>query len=125
MKLALCLAMLVWGQITLAKMNYYPQEFFNSLHQKNNLTTKSKIHHLLTTGHKINIGEADSFCTISDKGCFKQKKLSYREARTYLFGKLHLKKDARGYYIKDVYCHKYFDSKKYRNVGPRKIPDHK
>lgn len=48
-----------------------------------------------------------------------QKLFSYRVARQYLFGKLHLDNN-RGYEIEDQYCERYFTN----GVGPMKIPDH-
>lgn len=45
-------------------------------------------------------------------------KITYREARQYLFGTLHLKRDRHGYYVKDVYCNK----KIREGVGRRQIP---
>lgn len=45
---------------------------------------------------------------------------SYTEARKYLFGALHLERDERGYYVKDVYCGRTIRN----NVGEMQIPDH-
>lgn len=49
-----------------------------------------------------------------------QELFSYRTARQYLFGRLHLDQ-SRGYEIEDSYCERYFTS----GVGPMKIPDHR
>lgn len=46
---------------------------------------------------------------------------SYGEARSFLFGKLHLEHDNQGYFIEDVYCHLNFGSK--IGVGNMKIPN--
>lgn len=46
--------------------------------------------------------------------------LGYDRARVEMFGKIDLKKDSRGPYLKDVYCHQEFSGK---SVGPNKIPD--
>jgi len=48
--------------------------------------------------------------------------LGYEKARIELFGHLDLKKDSRGFYLEDVYCHQEFTGK---NIGPKKIPDNK
>ncbi len=45
--------------------------------------------------------------------------LTYKDARINLFGKLDLKQDPRGYYLRDVYCHEEFSG---ADVGPMKIP---
>lgn len=44
---------------------------------------------------------------------------SYREARRYLFGKIALRKDSNGYFIRDVYCRKVVRD----GVGLFKIPN--
>jgi len=45
--------------------------------------------------------------------------LSYREARSNLFGKLDLKKNNQGFYLRDVYCHEEISGDQ---VGEMKIP---
>lgn len=45
---------------------------------------------------------------------------SYRNARKSILQQLHLKKDNRGYFVKDVYCEKNFR----KNVGPHTMPNH-
>lgn len=51
-----------------------------------------------------------------------QNVLSYKEARTVLFGDLYLKQDSRGYYLEDTYCEERFNSS--TGVGPGRIPNH-
>ena len=53
------------------------------------------------------------------------KALTYKEARRIMFGKLHLKRNRRGYYVKDVYCRKVYgpNQKNELNVGPGIIPN--
>ena len=51
-----------------------------------------------------------------------QRVLSYREARTYLFGKLHLDEDSQGLLVEDVYCEKLFTESV--GVGEMSIPNH-
>lgn len=46
--------------------------------------------------------------------------LSYTEAKRNLFGLLDLKKDERGYYVKDVYCNRIIRD----GAGPMKIPNY-
>lgn len=45
---------------------------------------------------------------------------SYSYARQVVMQEIHLDKDQRGYFIKDVYCLQDFR----RNVGPNRMPDH-
>jgi len=50
------------------------------------------------------------------------KKLSYKQARTHLFGDIYLENEDGQYKVKDVYCDKDFD--KSSGVGPDQIPNH-
>ncbi len=48
---------------------------------------------------------------------------SYKTARRYLFGQIHLRQTSNGAYeLKDVYCQNTYD--KNAGVGPNKIPNH-
>jgi len=50
--------------------------------------------------------------------------ISYKEARKYLFGQIHLETDRNGkYFVKDKYCNIKYTSK--HKVGPERIPDSK
>lgn len=53
---------------------------------------------------------------LSEKG---HRPLNYHNAREVLFGKIFLKKDENGFFIKDIYCEKVFRN----SVGPNMIPD--
>lgn len=56
------------------------------------------------------------------------KSFSYRTARKHLFGKLHLRQNSSGYYVKDLYCNKNITNKDISNskkIGPMMIPDHR
>jgi len=81
--------------------NYYNPDLKNQLerHSIKNDELKGELFRLLSTTHK--------------------KATGYNTAKKYLFGQLSLKKDDRGYFITDVYCHKDFTS----GVGPGNIPD--
>ncbi len=63
------------------------------------------------------------------KKTIKQKKhLSYKEARRYLFGKIHLEGSGRNLKIKDIYCIRDFKNSDIRTkfkLGKNKIPDHR
>lgn len=58
----------------------------------------------------------DQIQELSERG---QKPLNYHQAREVLFGKIFLKKDEKGFFIKDVYCEKNFRE----SVGPNMIPN--
>lgn len=55
--------------------------------------------------------------------CVEQRRdISYRQARRYLFGELHLKRNHRGHFVTDKYCQKQIDER--AGVGPDRIPNH-
>ncbi len=56
------------------------------------------------------------------KAISNNKSLSYKQARTYLFGQLYLQQKQGRYFIEDTYCEKTFGES--IGVGPNKIPDH-
>ncbi len=56
------------------------------------------------------------------KAINNNRTLSYKEARTYLFGQIYLEENAGKYFVTDVYCQKEFGES--TGVGPGKIPDH-
>lgn len=47
------------------------------------------------------------------------RSLGYKTAKKHLFGALHLEQNAKGYYIKDLYCEKNFTA----GVGPGSLPN--
>lgn len=56
------------------------------------------------------------------KAISNNKRLSYKQARTHLFGDIYLDNDNGKYTIKDVYCEKTFGQS--AGVGPGRIPNH-
>jgi len=108
---------------------YYPSNFAQTIWAmsvKNN-EMKKMVQEVLTKAHLEREGKADTLVDKCQEGqiCNKRRILQYSEARAYLFGKLHLHKDNHGYYIKDVYCNKTFDSHTphIKDVGPMRIPN--
>lgn len=106
--------------------NYYP-EAYNTLLENGTASTgeiKNILFEILNKYH--NPQKNDERDTLSNgcqsENCFRQRELTYEEARIHLFGKMHLEKDESGYFIKDVYCNKRFG--RGDGVGPQKIPDH-
>ena len=87
-------------------------------------SSKKILFKILTKTHQINRNAPDSLvdtCSNS-KTCYKHETLSYSVARSFLFGKMHLKEDDKGYYVQDVYCEKNY--RKRHGVSPMRIPDH-
>lgn len=104
---------------------YYPQEFVQTLNQKEDKDFKQIIFKVLTTSHLKKDGASDvlvkdcvSLSLELQKNCYRQKSLDYSTARKYLFGKLHLTNNDGNYSVSDVYCHKKITS----GVGPMSIP---
>ena len=58
--------------------------------------------------------------TLHELAQTNHRSLTYKEARQYLFGDIHLEDATVGYKVKDVYCRKNFT----RKVGPMRIPSH-
>lgn len=56
------------------------------------------------------------------KAISNNKSLSYKQARTYLFGQIYLEESNGQYFINDTYCEKKFGEN--IGVGPNEIPDH-
>ena len=80
--------------------SYYPADLESSIHN----------------GTSRNSGLKEKLGTVAKKN---HHALTYKEARTYLFGQIDLQQDNQGYYLRDVYCHEEFRGS---DVGPMKIP---
>lgn len=108
-----------------ARESYYPKVFVDNLKSKDILDRDLKYrikdivqnyHYRGKDGHDV----ISSFCP-ANRTCFKQiSSFSYKAARIYLFGKLHLERDSSGYYVEDKYCENKFRSGD--GVGPGRIP---
>lgn len=105
--------------------NYYP-ESYNTLLENGTAPSgelKSILFDILNKYHNPQSDKRDTLSSnCQSEGCYKHRALTYQEARVHLFGRMHLKKDDRGYFIDDVYCNKRFT--KSVGVGPGKIPNH-
>ena len=124
-KLAYVLSILFLVSSTFAS-TYYPKGYAQTF-QKNSLRDgdlKQVLFDLLNSTHEYHgNGKHDTLgCSKNAKKCYRQKVLGYRGARKVMFGKIHLKDGANGYYIEDVYCRKTFTSS--TGVGPNRIPNH-
>ncbi len=102
--------------------NFYPTAFVNAVNS--NAPVKEIMFQVLSQTHTKRNGKRDLLGCDPQKGhCYSQISLGYKGARKVLFGNLHLEKDSKGYYIKDVYCNKTIRSQQAK-VGPGKIPNH-
>lgn len=127
MKKTLLLLSLLFSVNSIAEIpNYYPSEYrnemLNGLYKNEDL--KKVLFRILTKTHKKRFNQPDelvSSCASSEE-CFKHRVLTYTQARTYLFGRIHLRSDDQGHFVKDVYCEKNY--RRSHGVGPMRIPDH-
>ncbi len=91
---------------------------------------KSHLHHVLKSYHISNTQTFDKIvrnCDIgSNDNCYTHKHYSYKMARRYLFGYLHLKGDSpTSYNIESVYCGDSITNEQLPNkqsLGPMQIP---
>lgn len=130
MKKLIWLTLIILPALTFsAGLDYYPEDFQKSIEQDQlrDEELKRALQKVLTEVHQKRINAPDTLgCNRSEKGqCYSQISLGYRGAREVLFGKLHLERDAQGYYVKDVYCNNVYreDSPNIGNLGPKKIPN--
>ncbi len=131
MKQLTIVLVLFWTFQALAThMPYYPYEHHQKIKSMRikNEEMKKLLKDVLQKAHLAHQDSAETLtgqCDENQENCYTQNVLNYRNARKFLFGKLHLKKDGQGYYIKDVYCNKVL-TKKTRNIhnlGPMQIPN--
>ena len=105
--------------------SYYP-ESYNTLLENGSAPSSEIKNILFDILNKYHNPEKDKRDTLSSncqsENCYRQRELTYSEARVFLFGEIHLEKDESGYFIKDVYCNKRFTRS--AGVGPSRIPDH-
>lgn len=103
--------------------SYYPLKLKTVMNSSDSDTIKDYLFKVLNSSHQKVNGSNDVLGCGNGKGeCYSQKSLGYKGARKVLFGKLHLDKDAEGYFIKDVYCRKEF-RRRHTRMGPGQIPN--
>ncbi|MGB0454500.1 MAG: endonuclease I family protein [Bacteriovoracaceae bacterium] len=111
--------------------NYYPSEIIQKVlsGELESDAAKAMIHEILDSAHEIDSEGNHTLtrgCHTQDsRKCIKQKSLGYKTARRILFGDLDLKRDGKGYFVKDVYCEEVFraSTKKIGSFGPQLIPN--
>ena len=124
-KLLIFLTLILSSLTSFAKVSdYYPDVYRHDL-EKNNISSDRLSRVLFAILTKYHNPTDDGADKLSDRcetdGCYRHKVLSYSEARTYLFGKIHLKSDHNGHFVEDVYCLKKF--RRNHGVGPMRIPN--
>lgn len=79
--------------------------------------------HLRTPASRDTLHSTCPESRLENQKCLKQRRdISYKQARRYLFGELHLKRNFSGHYVMDKYCQRKVGE--YDGVGPGEIPDH-
>jgi len=125
-RLTTLLVTLLISSAVSASSSYYPTSYKQLIQTKSvkDQELKDKLFILLASAHMPKKGQDDtiaSHCSGEGK-CYEHRSLGYRGARKVLFGKLFLKQDSSGYYIKDVYCRKKITRGQTR-LGPNIIPN--
>tara|TARA_Y100000768_G_C23985065_1_gene688286 strand:+ start:761 stop:1588 length:828 start_codon:yes stop_codon:yes gene_type:complete len=124
-KLLATLVLTLFISSIFATSSYYPTEYKTLFNGKNlhDSELKEKIFILLSSKHMYKSGKDDTIaphCT-GEGRCYEHKSIGYKGARKVLFGKIHLREDGDGYFIKDVYCRKKITRSESR-LGPNIIP---
>lgn len=110
----------------LQEQSYYPQNFLEAYQQDELKDEKLKesLYEILSSYHVEKEGEQDkiqSNCEANDVCFIQRSDLSYKEARTFLFGELHLEKKNGKNIVRDVYCNHEYG--KESGVGEYRIPN--
>lgn len=124
MKIAIVLTALLFTLTSNAAElnNYYPKETSTYLAQGGQ-ELREHLFDVLSMSHQRTKSRDTLGCNNGNNGsCYRQRSLGYKGARKVLFGKIHLKEDDKGYYIKDVYCQKTLRRVQTRSMGPGQIP---
>jgi len=108
--------------------NYYPMEFRESLETPESQKQIPRLlFEVLSKAHLSKDSSPDELIDSCPKkaNCFKQLELSYKVARTHMFGELHLLQMNNKYAVKGVYCSKTLDESSFpegARPGPGSIP---
>jgi hypothetical protein len=118
-------------------INYYPTQLIE-LKSKLEVTKDSVklqdglrelLYQSLSKVHLVEANKRDGLYTkcpdlrSENQKCVEQRRdISYRQARRYLFGELHLRRNYRGHFVTDKYCEEQIGE--YAGIGPGQIPDH-
>lgn len=119
------------------KYSYYPQSLIQLKSETQKGPSADQLQHklrelLYQTLSKVHLTGPQGRDTLhttcpetraENQKCLEQRRdISYKQARRYLFGELHLKRDSRDHYVRDKYCRKQIGES--AGVGPGQIPDH-
>lgn len=97
---------------------------------QSNHAIKQFLHTILKSSHVRRDGQPDiiqNHCQRNDGDCYQQVSYSYKEARKYLFGQIHLQSDNKRYKVRCFYCLRDFTNRDFgrdSGLGPMRYPDH-
>lgn len=84
------------------KLAYYGADFYTG-----NIT-KASLYKILSSTHSIVSNQPDAISSACNGQCFKHTSVGYEGARKIMFGETFMERDAKGTFVKDVYCGKRF-----------------
>lgn len=91
---------------------YYGESFYTAK------VTKESLFKVLNLDHTIVANKHDLIASGCQNGdCFRHTPVGYENARKIMFGELFLKKDDKGNFVEDVYCHKKFHFKEVADIS--------
>lgn len=112
------------------KIPYYGSDFFQIISSKpKKVDVKAEISLILNGAH---VTDGSNMDIISEKcgsasRCYSHKPITYKQAQTFLMGKMYLVKNGNKYAVKDVYCEKEYTEDDFETSevpGPNVVPDH-
>jgi hypothetical protein len=94
------------------QLAYYGESFYTAK------VTKESLFKVLNLDHTIVANKHDLIASGCQNGdCFRHTPVGYENARKIMFGELFLKKDDKGNFVEDVYCHKKFHFKEVADIS--------
>jgi hypothetical protein len=100
---------LLFPVLCLANSIYYPAGFEELLsrHELKNQELKDELFVILSSNHtRLSNGNDLLGCDQKKGSCFSHSAVGYSMARKYLYTQLHVQKDSRGSFLREVYCNR-------------------
>ena len=107
MTLPAVLFALMFPLLSFASNVYYPTQFQQKIarHELRNQNLKDQLFLILSSIHTRSTSGDDLLGCDQNRGrCFAHNAVGYSQARKYLYTQLHVQKDSRGSFLKEVYC---------------------
>lgn len=107
MKKMISLLSVLFPLLSFAANVYYPTQLQDQIthHQLRDQNLKDALFLVLSSEHtRLSSGNDVLGCDKNKGRCFSQVAVGYGPARKYLYTQLHVQKDSRGSFLKEVYC---------------------